>query len=45
MASHQMRAGYDAEADFDFGLEIVLDGLERILGASRADPGVSRRPS
>ena len=45
MASHQMRAGYDAEADFDFGLEIVLDGLERTLGASRADPGVSRRPS
>ena len=41
MASHAMQAGYDAETDFDFGLEIVLDGLERILEASRADPGVS----
>lgn len=27
-----MRTGYDAEADFTFGLEIILDGLERILG-------------
>jgi len=41
MASHAMRAGYDAEADFDFGLEIVLDGLQRILATSRADSGVS----
>jgi predicted outer membrane lipoprotein len=32
MASHAMRVGYDAEADFSFGLEIILDGLERILG-------------
>ena len=37
MASYQMRAGYDAEADFDFGLEIVLDGLQWILDASRTD--------
>jgi AcrR family transcriptional regulator len=37
MASHAMRVGYDAEADFDFGLEIILDGLERILDESRAD--------
>ena len=35
MASHAMQVGYDAEADFDFGLEIVLDGLERILDESR----------
>ncbi len=34
MASHAMQVGYDAEADFDFGLEIILDGLERILGES-----------
>jgi len=37
MASHAMQSGYDAEADFDFGLEIILDGLERILGESRAE--------
>lgn|SRR5574340_477618 len=35
MASHAMQAGYDAEADFDSGLEIILDGLERILGEPR----------
>jgi AcrR family transcriptional regulator len=37
MASHAMQHGYDAEADFDFGLEIILDGLERILEESRPD--------
>ncbi|MRR13618.1 hypothetical protein EG835_14475 [bacterium] len=31
MASYAMHDGYDAEADFAFGLEIILDGLERIL--------------
>jgi len=37
MASHAAQVGYDAEADFGFGLEIVLDGLARILDASRSD--------
>jgi hypothetical protein len=37
MASHAMQTGYDAEADFDFGLEIILDGLARMLGESRAE--------
>ena len=37
MASHGMQVGYDAEADFDFGLEIILDGFERILEESRPD--------
>lgn len=36
MASHAMESGYDAEADFNFGLEIILDGLERILDKSRS---------
>ncbi len=35
MASHAMQVGYDAEADFDFGLEIILDGLERVLEGCR----------
>lgn len=37
MASHAMEVGYDAEADFEFGLEIILDGLERILDESLSD--------
>lgn len=37
MASHAMRVGYDADADFEFGLEIILDGLERVLKKSRQD--------
>jgi len=37
MASHAMQVGYDADADFDFGLEIILDGLERILDESRPE--------
>ena len=36
MASHSMQVGYDAEADFAFGLEIILDGLERILAESQS---------
>lgn len=37
MATHAMQAGYDAEADFHFGLETILDGLARILRGSRSD--------
>jgi AcrR family transcriptional regulator len=43
MATHQMRAGYDAEADFGFGLEIILDGLDRILGDSVGSAARNRR--
>lgn len=32
MASHAMASGYDAEDDFDFGLELILDGLGRVVG-------------
>lgn len=35
MASRAMQTGYDAEADFRFGLEIILDGLGRILDERR----------
>lgn len=37
MASHAMEVGYDADADFEFGLEIILDGLKRILDKSLSD--------
>lgn len=36
LASHAMESGWDAEADFGFGLEIILDGLERILDESQS---------
>lgn len=35
MAMHAMQSGYDAEADFEFGLEIILDGLEQVLRGAR----------
>lgn len=37
MASHAMEVGYDVDSDFEFGLEIILDGLERILGESLSE--------
>lgn len=37
MASHAMQTGYDEEADFEFGLEIILDGLQRILDDSQSN--------
>jgi len=37
MATQAMESGYDAEADFDFGLELILDGLERLLDESRSN--------
>lgn len=33
MAVHASQAGYDTGADFEFGLEVILDGLERMLAA------------
>jgi AcrR family transcriptional regulator len=36
VASHAMQVGYDAASDFDFGLEIILDGLQRIRDESRS---------
>ena len=36
MASHAMETGYDAETDFNSGLELILDGLERILDETRS---------
>ncbi len=29
MVEHQLAHGLDEQAEFDFGLEIILDGLER----------------
>jgi len=34
MAVQAMETGYDAEADFEFGLGMILDGLERLLAGS-----------
>ena len=32
MADHVMASGRDEDADFAFGLDLILDGLERLLG-------------
>lgn len=37
MATQAMQTGYDAEADFQFGLEVILDGLARIREGSRSE--------
>ncbi len=35
MTVNSMQTGYNAEEDFAFGLDIILDGLEQILSASK----------
>ena len=30
---HVMKAGYDYEVEFEFGLDVILDGIERMLAA------------
>jgi AcrR family transcriptional regulator len=31
VVEHAMKAGYDEGADFEFGLDLIVDGLERLL--------------
>jgi AcrR family transcriptional regulator len=33
VTDYAMKAGYDDSADFHFGLSLILDGLERLLGS------------
>ena len=33
MGSHVIETDYDGVVEFEFGLDLVLDGLERLLGA------------
>ena len=35
---HVMKPGYSYAAEFEFGLDLLLDGLERSVGASRRRP-------
>lgn len=37
MAGHALSPGYSFASEFDVGLALVLDGLERLRGADRAD--------
>jgi AcrR family transcriptional regulator len=39
MAAMQADSGYDEAGDFEFGLELILDGLERLLPADPEGPG------
>jgi hypothetical protein len=34
-AAHAASPGYDEAADFAFGLDLILDGLQRVLDSSR----------
>jgi len=31
VVEHAMKAGYDEGADFEFGLDLILDGLQRLV--------------
>jgi hypothetical protein len=31
VVEYAMTSGYDESADFDFGLDLILDGLQRLL--------------
>ncbi len=31
VVDHAMTSGYDEGADFEFGLDLILDGLQRLL--------------
>lgn len=35
-ATQAANAGYDADADFAFGLNLILDGLQRVLDPTRS---------
>jgi AcrR family transcriptional regulator len=37
IAGHAMQPGYDYETEFEYGLDVVLDGLERARNAPRPD--------
>jgi AcrR family transcriptional regulator len=37
IVEHAMKSGYDESADFDFGLGIILDGLQRLLETPREE--------
>jgi AcrR family transcriptional regulator len=38
MAELTMKTGYDEDADFEFGLNLILDGLERLLKSMCDEP-------
>jgi hypothetical protein len=31
VVDYALKSGYDADADLEFGLQLILDGLERVL--------------
>ncbi len=43
MAELTMKKGYDEEADFEFGLNLILDGLETILESDKPFHGITPR--
>ena len=41
MIEHAMKPGYAYGDEFEFGLDLILDGLERAAGSSRSELGSS----
>jgi AcrR family transcriptional regulator len=41
VVEYAMKTGYDERADFEFGLDLILDGLQRLLDAATSHPARS----
>ena len=39
---HVLRSGYDYGGEFEFGLDLILDGLERASDTSASRPGLPK---
>jgi hypothetical protein len=39
VVEYAMNAGYDERADFEFGLDLILNGLQRLLGKVTSSTG------
>ncbi len=43
IAELTMKKGYDEDADFEFGLNLILDGLESVLKSDKPFRGITPR--
>jgi AcrR family transcriptional regulator len=44
ITDHAMRPGYDYAKEFEFGLDLILDGLERLRRTATGDAAAGSRP-
>lgn len=45
VTEHVLKPGYDCAAEFEYGLDLILDGLEQALDPNRAGQAAPRMPS